>query len=353
VPSSASVLLLLIALERESRRLWFLAGAGVLAAAALLVKQSFGDALVAGLVALAAGKALGWSWRETARRAGAYFAGVAAVLVGLVTWALVTHTSAAAVWYAMFGFRIDSVSVLVNNGLESRLSTLGSPLLDSGLGLAVVFALVAIVRLRDRPIVRITFAAWIAAAVVGILLGGSYWPHYLIELVPGAAAGAAVMFRRYRLVGALAVTAIALPTVIHSVDAARNDSADSFQQAVVTIGDYISDRSRPNDTAYVMYAKVNALYYAGLRDPYPYNWSLMVRAVPGAEQRLRTLLASPQRPTWIVRAEGPHGFGLDRSGVTKRLLAQHYGTAGTVCGTRILLARGARVLPPPPSGRCT
>ncbi|MEA2437779.1 MAG: hypothetical protein QOF65_2335, partial [Thermoleophilaceae bacterium] len=75
VPSSASVLLLVIALERAPRRLWLFAGAGVLGAAALLVKQSFGDALAAGVVALVAAKLLGLSWRETGRRAGAYFGG--------------------------------------------------------------------------------------------------------------------------------------------------------------------------------------------------------------------------------------------------------------------------------------
>ncbi|MEA2459135.1 MAG: hypothetical protein QOC95_2107, partial [Thermoleophilaceae bacterium] len=42
VPSCASILLLVIALERDRRRLWLLAGAGLLAASALLVKQSFG-----------------------------------------------------------------------------------------------------------------------------------------------------------------------------------------------------------------------------------------------------------------------------------------------------------------------
>jgi hypothetical protein len=101
-----------------------------------------------------------------------------------------------------------------------------------------------------------------------------------------------------------------------------------------------------------MYAKVNTLYYAGLRDPYPYNWSLMLRGVPGAEQRLRSLLASPARPTWIVRVEGPRGFGLDRAGITKRLLATHYRGVGRVCGSELLLARGAHVLPPPRGDAC-
>jgi hypothetical protein len=352
VPSSASVLLLVTALERAPRRLALFAGAGALAGVALLVKQSFGDALVAGAVALVAGKALGVSLRETARRASAYFAGVAAVAAGLVLWALLSQTTAHAVWYSIFGFRIDAVAPLVTNGAGSHIAALGGPLLGSGLAIAGVFALFAIAGLRGRPLVRITLFAWVAAAVVGIVLGGSYYPHYLIAVVPAAAAGAASLFSRHRLVGAVAVVAIAAPTVINASLVARSDSADSFQQTAVTIGDYIRDRSLPNHTAYVMYAKVNTLYYTGLRVPYPYNWSLMMRAAPDAQQRLRGLLASRGRPTWIVRAEWPGAFGLDRSGATRRLLAQHYRAVGNVCGIEVLLARGATARPAPPGDNC-
>lgn len=348
VPSSASVLVLLVALEREPRRLRLFAAAGALAASALLVKQSFGDALVAGIVALAAGKAyFGLSWRETARRAGAYATGVAAVTLALIVWVLATAATAHDVWYAMFGFRIDSLSVLIENGLESRLSSLESPLLASGLALALVCAVVGLVRLRDRPLVRIVFGAWMAAAAAGILLGGSYWRHYLIALVPAAAAGAATLFQRYRLVGAVAVVAIAFETVTHAADIAVHDKADSYQRSAVTLGDYVRARSLPGDTVYVMYSKPNALYYAGLRVPYPYNWSLMVRAVPGARDFLRRVLASAQRPTWIVRAHWPNAFDLDASRATRRLLDKHYRHVATVCGTPLLLARGARALPAP------
>jgi hypothetical protein len=347
VPSSASVLVLLVALERESHRLRLLAAAGALAVTALLVKQSFADALVAGVVALAAAKALGLSWRETARRAGAYAAGVAGVVLALIVWMVATSTSAHDVWYAMFGFRIDSVSVLVKNGLESRVSSLGSPLLASGLALALVLAVVGLVRVRERPLVRITVGAWMAAAAAGILLGGSYWRHYLIALVPAAAAGAAALFQRHRLVGAVAVIVIAAETVTHAADVAIHDGADGYQRSGITLGHYIRARSLPGETVYVMYSKPNALYYSGLRVPYPYNWSLMVRAVPGARDLLRRVLASAERPTWIVRANGPNTFALDSSGATQRLLRRHYRRVATVCRTPLLLARGARALPPP------
>jgi hypothetical protein len=201
------------------------------------------------------------------------------------------------------------------------------------------------VRLRDRPLVRATVIAWLLAAGGGILLGGSYWPHYLIALVAVTAAGAATAFRRYPFLGAVATAVIVLPTVIHAAGVARNDSADTYQESALTLGHYIRDRSLPGQSAYAMYAKVNAVYYTGLRSPYPYNWSLMVRAVPGAESRLRSLLASPARPTWIIRAQGARSFGLDRSGATRRLLKMHYRRLATVCGTKVLLARGARALP--------
>src|SRR3954447_25207698 len=84
VPSSASLLVLLIALEK--RRLWQFACAGALAAVALLIKQSFGDALVAGAVAMVAMKVTGSGWRETLRAAAAYVAGVGAVVIALVVW---------------------------------------------------------------------------------------------------------------------------------------------------------------------------------------------------------------------------------------------------------------------------
>jgi hypothetical protein len=253
----------------------------------------------------------------------------------------------------MFGFRLDAVSALSGSGLEGRLSKLDSPFLDSGLAIAAVLAAVGIARLRGRPIVRIALVAWLVAAVVGIVLGGSYWPHYLIALVPGTAAGAAwALARAPRWVAVLAVCAIAAFTAHNAFTVARHDPITQSQPSAVRIGHYLRARALPGQTAYVLYAKVNVLYYAGLRDPFPYNWSLMMRAVPGAQNRLRRLLASGVRPTWVVKADRTRAFGLDRDGATARLLAAHYRRVGNVCGFNILLARGATAAPAPPGAAC-
>jgi hypothetical protein len=216
----------------------------------------------------------------------------------------------------------------------------------------MLFAVIGIARLRGRPLVRIALASWILTAIVGILLGGSYWPHYLIALVPGTAVGAAFVFSRYRWVGALAVCIMVLPGMRDVARVMRTDSADQLQTSAVTVGHYLRARALPGETAYVLYAKVNVLYYAGLRAPFPYNWSLMMRAVPGAQDRLRSLLASSGRPTWVVKADRPRAFGLDKSGATSLLLKTHYRRVATICGFPVLIARGAAAGPAPPPVGC-
>jgi hypothetical protein len=316
-----------------------------------MVKQSFGDALVAGAVAMVATKLTGSGWRETLRRIAAYAAGVGAIVVALVVWAAAEQVSASSVWYALFGFRLDAVSALSGPAAEGRLMGLWPPLRDSGLAIGAVLALVGLVKLRLGALVRAVLMASLVAAVIGIVLGGSYWPHYLIALVPVTAAAAGALLGRRRWLGAIAICAIAVPTLLNAERAARSDSADFSQTTALTVGRYIHARALPGQTAYVLYARVNVVYYAGIPDPFPYNWSLMMRAVPGAQDRLRGLLASHRRPTWIVKADGTRSFGLDRSGATARLLKLHYRLAGTVCGERVLLERGAAASPPPPSGR--
>jgi hypothetical protein len=351
VPSCASVLVLVLALER--RRLWLFASAGALAVVALLVKQSFGDALVAGAVALLAAPLAGVPWRESLRRAAAFLGGVAVMVIALLIWAGIEGTSLSSVWYAMFGFRLDAVSAVSGAGFEGRLSNLGSLFLTSGLALSGVVAAVGIARLRSvAPTVRLVLAAWLLAAVIGILLGGSYWPHYLIALVPGFAACAGALLGRHRVLAALTVAVIAVPIFLNAATAGRSDSADNSQLTAVALGHYVRDRALPHQTAYVLYAKVNVLYYARIPAPFPYNWSLMMRAAPHAEARLRALLASPERPTWVVKADSTHSFGLDRSGATNALLLKHYRRVTKVCGFPVLLERGAGAGPAPGPALC-
>jgi hypothetical protein len=197
-------------------------------------------------------------------------------------------------------------------------------------------ALVALPRLRGDRVLLAMFCAWFVGAAVGVLGGGSYWPHYLIELVPVscvvAAAGIAGSRRVTRIVVVGACAAVSLSAAVGGVTYLAAHPAHTKAMAV---GRWVQAHARPGDTQYVMYAQANAGYYTGLQSPYPYAWSLMDRAKPGAISQLRQLLGSAQRPTWLVEFQPPSQWGLDPGGRTKNLITRGYRVAATVRGHRI------------------
>ncbi|TML08287.1 MAG: hypothetical protein E6G41_02590 [Actinobacteria bacterium] len=69
--------------------------------------------------------------------------------------------------------------------------------------------------------------------------------------------------------------------------------------------------------------------------------------MPRAQSQLRALLASPRRPTWIIKAQSTKRWGLDRSGETDRLLRLNYRRVSRTCGVPVLLARDAGPRPDP------
>ena len=354
VPSAASVLLLVTGLGRERGAGLRLAGAGACAALALLVKQSFGDALAAGVVGLAIA-AVSVPWRRTAARAGAYAAGVAAAAAAILVWALAAGTSASSphsVYYALAGFRFDAVHALTHGDVGKRLTTIGTAALGSGIALAFPVAIAGLLTLRRRRVTAGVLGAWLLAAIVGIVGGGSFWAHYLIELVPVTVVGVAALVAWRPWLGAALGALVLLVTAATSADHVALGRPAQYQRSAVVLGHYLHSRAQPGDTAYVLYAKVNALYYSGLPSPFPYHWSLMLESVPHVEAQLRALLASPRRPTWILKVDGTRTYGLDRSGQTARLLHRYYRRADRVCGVPILLARSAGTRPAVPTPSC-
>ena len=341
-PASLSLLLLAVALERSAGAHRALAAAGALAAAALLVKQSFGGALLAGVVGIAVSGALTRpGWRPAVARAAAYAAGVAGMVVGLWAWQRAWDVPGGAVGYAVVGFRLDALGAIDGGDAADRAARLVVPLLGSGLAALLVCALAGIARLRARPAIAAALAAWLAGGLAGVALGGSYWAHYLIALAPVTALGAAVMFAARPRAGALVVSVVVALGAAVSAGAALRGHPTRHARDALAVADYLRDRARPGDSAHVMYAYASVLYYSDLRAPFPYHWSLMMQAAPGAEHQLRRLLATPRRPTWLIERHRPWAFGLDRDGITRRVIATHYRRAGTVCGMTIRLARDA------------
>jgi hypothetical protein len=350
VPSTFSVLCLVLA--HRSRDARFVFAAGALAVGAALIKQSFLDAGFAGAVFIAASAI---SDREVRRRWPlAYAAGAALPLVALLVWLAAAGQSVGGFVYTLFGFRIQLLHTLAGSDipLHVRLQKLEEPAWDSGLLIALGAALVGLYALRKDRVLVVTFSAWLAAATFGVLGGGSYFAHYLIGLVPISCVAAAVVIARVplpiRIVVLGVVLAVALPT---AREGALYASHHPLRQSEVEVSRYVREHARPGDTDYVMYARPNVVYYAGLRHNYPYMWSLMVRAKPGAREQLLRLLGSSRRPTWLVQWQDDDEWELDPDGRMDRLLSDGYRLAAVVCDHPIFL-RNDRPRPPLSLGSC-
>jgi hypothetical protein len=341
VPSCASVLCLVVAVRGHRRAHLLLAAAGLLAMTALLVKQSFGDALLAGAVALAVTAV--HRPRAALSRAGAYAAGVAAPLLAMDLWEAITHIPDGAMWYAILGFRLDALTAIAGThaGVFGRFERLLIPALASGLVVLVVWAARGLRTIARRDAATAALIAWLAGGLAGVLGGGSYWPHYLVQLIPVAAILAAVGLERTRpglrvaTVGAVALlTAGGAVTGLHL--APRYHAKDT---AVAT---FVQAHARPGDTVEVLYARADVVEETGLASPFPYQWSLMLRTMPSARTRLADLLASPLRPTWLVQWQPLDAFGMNRDGAIRRTVRQGYRRYGTVAGHRVYLRRDVK-----------
>jgi len=341
VPSTLSVLCLILAHRWRHARFVFAAGA--LAVGAALIKQSFLDAGVAGVAFVAVSAGLNRDVRL--RWPLAYGAGAAVPLGALLAWLAAAQQPLGGFIYALVGFRLDLLHTLAGSSipLHVRLAGLAVPALASGLVLVVAGAVMGLRRLRGDRTLVVTFSAWLAAATVGVLAGGYYAPHYLIELVPVSCVAAAALLASARTRTCVAV--LGACTAV-SLTAALDGAAHlPKRRPVLAVANYVRDHARPGDTQYVMYARPNVVYYAGLPSPYPYVWSLMVRARPGARAQLQRLLGSTARPTWLVQWHDADLWQLDPGDRTDRLLARGYRLAAIVCGHPIYV-RNDRPAPP-------
>lgn len=343
VPAASAMLLLAFAVTRVDR-VWVWFAAGVAASCALLVKQSFVDAAFAGCVCIVAMLLTARHWHERRRvlgRACAYAVGGLVPAAIALAWAATTAVGVSGFVYAIAGFRVDTLEALrlASIPMSERLSQLVAPALTSGMAVLLPLAVAGIWQLRHHGALSALLWAWLAGGMVGMLGGGYYWSHYYIQLIPVVAVGSGLLLaRRPRLASAtlLAMVVIGLADSHHRHDTLRDRRPHDDARAV---GSFVAANGERGDRVLALYARANLVYYSGFDAPVPWLWSSMYRALPEAEPQLRSLLASPQRPTWIVPWQRPSSFGLDGDGRTHRLLEQYYRNVATVCSRTVLLRR--------------
>jgi hypothetical protein len=300
---------------RSDRWLRWALLAGVLAASGAMVKQSLLDVFVLAAVLL--------TMRRRWRALGIVGVGALATFAVVVWAASLRGTSPGELWDAVVVFRRQAAAVIADSATDSTTSRLNGMLLALLASGAPLLLGVLLRRARGSALL------WPALAVLSwelvvVLAGGSYWLHYLMGLVPGlvlltaAAPGVDRLLRAAYVVCAVSTAAALAWVLVQPIDRPE-------EPAIA----WLDEHARPGDTAVVAFGGANILHDTDLTSPYPDLWSLPVRVHDPDLTALGSLLASPDRPTWLVVAGTSLGtWGVDASGADV-LLHEHYEPATT------------------------
>ena len=330
---AASILCTVLALRRPDRTVPWAVAAGVLATAAFGVKQSTVDPFVFAVVAAAVLAVV-----QPAERRRAALLVASGVVGALVTTAVLVlsgslrGTAPGELFQAVVVFRFDAGRVIgssASGATDERLLTLVATWAVSGLAMLSVAVLVLAVRQRRDPVVVATAATIVVSSAVA-LLGGSYWAHYLIQLVPAVALGAGLLAAavaprlRNAGAGALALGLVVTLTYAFVTGGQHESEADD-------LGGAVRAAAEPSDAMVVAYGQPNVLLAAGMDSPYENLWSLPIRVRDPELGELVDVLRGPDAPAWVVEWSDFDTWAVDASAL-KVVVDDRYRPVATSCG---------------------
>jgi hypothetical protein len=282
--------------ESDVRALGLSTLAGVAGALAVLTKQSQLDVFVAVLV-------LAVVTRRTRLLAGVVAGGGLTLAVALQ----VSHdlgTPAGDLWNAIITFRGEAARVITDSATSTTPRRFAGVMGSLALSAAPFVAVGLLVRLRGPATYGVRDLRWPALAVLGwelvvVLLGGSYWLHYLMGLVPGLVLlAAAAAQRRLQVDRTLAVPYGA--AILSTIATIAYVVAVPIDRPEAPVIDYLKAEARPGDTAVVAFGGANILRETGMTSPYEELWSLPVRVRDPELKTLIAVLKGSDAPTWVI-----------------------------------------------------
>lgn len=352
----ASVAFTLAAVRRRGAVLPAVA-AGVLATAPLLVVQSYADGFAFAGALLVTSVLVGTlTMRESGRTALGGLLGVGLVALAVTVLLATTWMTGSQLWFQMLGYRVEA-SLVVDNSTERpmiRLLQLGVLVVLTGVLLVLLAFAAAARRVWREPDLTTVWAgvtAMLVMSTAGIVAGGDYWRDYLLQPLPAFALAAALVApeagrpgRAMRAAGVLAAVSAVVAVLVGLYKPVLGSPAEE-----TATGEWLGAAARPDDTAVVLYGKANVLHSAGLRGPYPFMWSLLLRTLDPELDLMVDTLEGPDAPTWVVQWHDLDSWELDSEDRLQHVLDERYTVVGQVCERNVYLLRGeTRDVGPPP-----
>ena len=318
---------------------WAAFGAGASACAALLVKQNMADAAVFALVSwVVAWRTQVVSGRRLRRMVPEAMSGALATAGLVAGWTLAHGTSLLGVYDAMYPFRIRAARVIVQHSSPEavvRLDRLLETWARSGVPVLMLMFVWAVLGRRLRGPAAWGLLAALCYATTSVLSGGSYWSHYLVEVItPVAVATALLVGRRARAAHLVSAVAVVVSLVAWGMDVVSKEPSPG-----TVVGTSIARSARAGDTVTAAFGNADIVWSSGLRSSYPYLWSLPAHTLDPKLDRLRRVLAGPAAPTWVV-VENRKTLVLVQAAGAGATLRSAYNRVGRVCGSTVFLHDG-------------
>jgi len=330
-------LLAFLAYLHTRRPLWLIL-TGLLTGSAVMIKQSAFDAGLAAILLLLI--------RE--RRRGLVPAAVL-LLSALVPAALGAATAPhfGDWWNAVVTYRSQGDSLLTGAPLH-RLSLLLSSLPAAAIGLGLL-GLLAAAGWRSSPLLA---RLWLGAALLGVVGGGNFHPHYYLQLAPPLAllAGVGVRHLLVHPHRALAACCGAAAAATVAVTAPLWFASGTAQARTIWPHDphllhdgqraaFVRAHTAPGQRILIIWAAADIYELADRPPAVPFLWYRNIQALPKARAAVRRALVE-RKPALVLEVQRPEA--IDRSGATSRILRKDYRLVARVDGTPILRPRLAR-----------
>ena len=259
---------------------------------------------------------------------------------------------------AVVSFRIEASGVIRASATTATADRLRALLLALAASGAPLIVLVLLRRLPDRPRagspdLRLPTVAVLAWETVSVLAGGSYWLHYLVNLVPGLVLAVAVLtatdtrplhrLRPPQWAGPISAPAGVLAWALASCLVALTAVAARPPVGPGAVVGWLRQHARPGDTAVVAFGHPDYLAETGLSSPYTELWSLPVRVRDPHLTELTAVLSSASRPDWIVTglSGSLRGWGIDASRA-QPVFDEHYRLVAQTGGHDVFIDRADR-----------
>ena len=340
--------------------------AGLLAGSAIGLKQNlFGGLVFAAVVLVGETVRRALAPRDLARLGGAFLAAALVPALATAAWALGAGVRLSSLWYAVYGFRGDALSVILAGPLSApvhRAEHLLTVAVTTGLVVLLGWFLLSVRRLaRQRPVLTLATLAVLVVDSASLALGGSYWRPYLFGLVPAAVLSLALLASATaatttvparpadsdaastpggrgpgrtasrRVTGGVVAVLVA-SCVVSGVQWVRSWPSLSRPVAAVVVGRAIHAASRGGDTLTVWGGQPDVQLASGLSSPYAYLWSLPARTRDPGSRQLAAVLAGPRAPTWFLAWSTLGAWHDGTPSAVGPVLRQRYVRAGHACG---------------------